>query len=106
VSATRVESTGAAGRTTATPATSTSLSSGSAVQASADTTTATASPTAKSGELTPASLVTYLESLGRAATTGAAGSSAHGAGSPPATDWMLDSAFAPSEFAKIVDQLS
>jgi len=107
VSATPVESTGAAGRTTATPATSTSLSSGSAVQSSADTTTATASPaTAKSGELTPASLVTYLESLGRAATTGAAGSSAHGDGSPPATDWTLDSAFAPAEFAKIVDQLS
>ena len=107
VSATPVQSTGAAGSTTVTPAASTRLSPGSAVQSSADTTTATASPaTAKSGELTPESLVTYLESLGRAATTGAAGSSAHGAGSPPSTDWTLDSAFAPSEFAKIVDQLS
>jgi peroxidase len=105
VSATPVQSTGTAVTNAATTAAATTnVSSGSAVPASADT-MMSSTTASKSGELTPESLVAYFESLGRAATTGAE-SSANSSGSPPATEWSVDSAFAPAEFAKIVDQLS
>jgi peroxidase len=113
VSVTPVQSTGlvqSTGTTTGDSVTTSSAatnSSGSAVQSTAGATTSTASSTATSpsGALTPESLVAFLESLGRAATTGAAASVAQG-GSPPSTEWALDSAFGPAEFANIVDQLS
>ena len=84
VSATPVQSTstGAANAGTTTAAT-TNVSAGSAVQSNGDTSTTTS----KSGELTPESLVAYLESLGQAATTGAADSSTNSSGSPPSTKW-------------------
>lgn len=107
VSATPVQSTSAAvSDAVATSSTGTN-SSGSEVQSNADAMTSTTSSasTANSGQLTPESLVTYLESLGRAATTGSADSSTHTGGSPPLLEETIDSAFQPDEFAKIVDQL-
>ena len=105
VSATPAQSTGTTGSAVTTPATTSS--SAAAVQSSAATTTSTPSAaTSTSSQLTPESLVTYLESMGHAATSGAAVSSTQKGSSPPSTDWALDSAFAPDEFAKIVDQLS
>jgi hypothetical protein len=92
-----------------TPSATTNLSFGSAAQSSAGITPSTASSTsmANSSELTPDSLVTYLESLGSVAVAATDSSSqADGSSSPPPSNWTLDSAFGPDEFAKIADQLS
>jgi peroxidase len=105
VSATPTQGTSTTGGATTAPPTSSP--SASAVQPSAVTTTSTSPSvaTSQSGQLTPESLVNHLESLGHAAATAGASSPQSGS-SPPSTDWTLDSAFAPAEFAKIVDQLS
>jgi hypothetical protein len=72
-------------------------------QTSAAATTSATGSTASG--LTPASLLSFLQSLHSGVGGSLYDSSSKTAGLSPPSSWSLDSAFEPDEFAKIADQL-
>ncbi len=87
-----------------TPSSLAATASTTATQSTAGATTPSTSATAS--ELTPQSLLNFLQSLEASRGFAESANGATGSSSPPPSTWTLDSAFGPEEFSKIADQLT